>query len=184
MPANLAPYLLFLQRERQEIFEEICEDVRFVLPGFTGFKFLPIEGGEDALRVDIMEDHLSGTTPLARASYGTIRAIAIFAMLHDPAPPQLTCLEEIDHGLHPHALDRIVDRLRDASNRTQIILATHSPALVNRLKPEELIIVERDEKTGGSRILRPDIALVHSLQAETGYGLGELWFSGSLGGAL
>ena len=148
--ANLAPYLLFLQRERQEIFEEICEDVRFVLPGFTGFKFLPIEGGEDALRVDIMEDHLSGTTPLARASYGTIRAIAIFAMLHDPAPPQLTCLEEIDHGLHPHALDRIVDRLRDASNRTQIILATHSPALVNRLKPEELIIVERDEKTGGS----------------------------------
>ena len=85
--ANLAPYLLSLQRESPTLLEEICEDVRFVLPGFIGFKFIPIEGGEDALRVDIVEEHLSGTTPLARASFGTIRAIAIFAMLHDPVPP-------------------------------------------------------------------------------------------------
>lgn len=182
--ANLAPYLLFLEKEQPEIFEALCEDVRFVLPGFIGFKFVPIEGGENVLRVDIVEEHLAGTTPLARASFGTIRAIALFAMLHDPAPPQLTCLEEIDHGLHPHALDRIVDRLREASKKTQIVLATYSPALVNRLKSEELIIVERDEKTGGTRILRPDLKLVSSLQNETGYGLGELWFSGSLGGAL
>lgn len=93
-------------------------------------------------------------------------------------------MEEIDHGLHPHALDRIVDRLREASKKTQIILATHSPALVNRLRPEELIIVERDEKNGGTRIIRPDKELVRSLQDETGYGLGELWFSGSIGGSI
>jgi len=182
--ANLAPYLIFLQNEHPEIFELVCDDVRFVLPGFKGFEFRPIEGGEDAFTVDIVEEHLVGSTPLARASFGTIRAIALFAMLHDPAPPQLTCLEEIDHGLHPHALDRLVDRVREASKNTQIILATHSPALVNRLDPSELIIVERDEITGGTRVTRPDIEFVSSLQNETGYGLGELWFSGTIGGAL
>lgn len=105
-------------------------------------------------------------------------------MLHDPEPPKLTCIEEIDHGLHPHALDRLVDRLREAAERTQIILATHSPALVNRLDPRELIIVERDEGTGSTRAVKPDLAMVQQLQKETGYELGELWFSGSLGGAL
>lgn len=182
--SNLASYLMFLEAEHPEIFESLCEDVQFVLPGFRGFKFSPVGGSDDALRVEIVEEHLRGATPLARASFGTIRSIALFAMLHDPSPPQLTCLEEIDHGLHPHALDRLVDRIRDASKKTQIILATHSPALVNRLEADELIIVERNEATGGTRVVRPDAKLVSSLQDETGFGLGELWFSGSLGGSL
>lgn len=182
--SNLAAYLMFLQAEHEDVFASLCEDVQFVLPGFRGFRFSPVGGSDEALRVEIIEEHLSGATPLARASFGTIRSIALFAMLHDPAPPQLTCLEEIDHGLHPHALDRLVDRIRDASTKTQIILATHSPALVNRLEPEELIIVERNENNGGTRVVRPDARLVNSLRDETGFGLGELWFSGSLGGVL
>lgn len=182
--ANLASYLMFLKAEHEEVFRSLCDDVQFVLPGFLGFQFTAIEGGDDALRVEILEEHLRGATPLARASFGTIRAIALFAMLHDPSPPQLTCLEEIDHGLHPHALDRLVDRIRDASKKTQIVLATHSPALVNRLEPEELIIVERNEATGGTRVVRPEPKLMETLREKTGFGLGELWFSGSIGGTL
>ena len=182
--SNLAGYLLTLSQEQPAIFERICDDVQLVLPGFQGFEFTPIGGSDEAIRLDIKEDKLTGTTPLARASYGTIRAIALFAMLNDPAPPQLTCLEEIDHGLHPHALDRVVERLREASTKTQIVLATHSPALVNRINLSELIIVERDGNTGGTRVTRPSQELVETLQDETGYALGELWFSGSIGGAL
>jgi len=179
---NLASYLLYIKSEEPYIFERIVDDVRFVLPGFDGFEFVEQGGSSRSVTISIKEKHLHGLTPLARASYGTIRAIALFAMLNDPAPPKLTCLEEIDHGLHPHALDRIVDRLREASSRTQIILATHSPALVNRLNIDELIIVERDETNGSTRAFRPNRKLIRSLQDETGYELGELWFSGTLGG--
>jgi predicted ATPase len=182
--SNLAAFLLYLQASHPESFAAVCEDVGFVLPGFRGFNFVAVGGSEAAVRLDIEEDHLRGATPLARASYGTIRAIALFAMLHDPAPPKLTCLEEVDHGLHPHALDRVVERLRQAADHTQIILATHSPALVNRFEAAELIIVERDAATGSSRFGRPDRSLVASLQARTDYQLGELWFSGVLGGGL
>lgn len=182
--SNLATYLFDLSREHPDVFARICNDVQFVLPGFQEFKFIPVGGSDDTVRLDIVEDKLRGTTPLARASYGTIRAVALFSMLNDPDPPQLTCLEEIDHGLHPHALDRVVERLREASAKTQIVLATHSPALVNRINLSELIIVERNSSTGGTRVTRPDQALVETLQQETGYALGELWFSGSIGGAL
>lgn len=182
--SNLAAFLFWLMSYEREAFDLICEDVRFVLPAFEGFEFTGVGGAEEAILLSIKERHLTGTTPLARASFGTIRAIALFAMLHDPHPPKLTCLEEIDHGLHPHALDRIVDRLRQASKRTQIILATHSPALVNRLSPNELIIAEREEETGGTRLFRPSVASTNRLRESTGYELGELWFSGALGGGL
>lgn len=182
--SNLAAFLLWLRESHPAVFTSLCDDVKFVYPSFAGFEFTELGGADAAIRVDVREAFLNGLTPLGRASYGTIRAIALFAMLHDPNPPKLTALEEIDHGLHPHALDRIVERLRQASKVTQIILATHSPALVNRLSLEELIVVEKDQSTGGSRLFRPSPAMVSRLRRETGYELGELWFSGALGGAL
>ena len=182
--SNLAAFLLHLREGHAAVFTAICDDVKFVYPSFAGFEFTELGGADAAVRVDVREAYLNGATPLARASFGTIRAIALFAMLHDPNPPRLTALEEIDHGLHPHALDRIVERLRQASRTTQIILATHSPALVNRLTLPELLIVERDSSTGASRMFRPSSTLVGRLKRETGYELGELWFSGALGGAL
>ncbi|WP_292086695.1 AAA family ATPase [Brevundimonas sp.] len=180
--SNLAAFLLWMRGESSHSFDTLCEDVKYVLPGFEGFVFTELGGSNNSIRLDIKEQHLEGTTPLARASFGTIRSIALFAMLHDPSPPKLTCLEEVDHGLHPYALDRLVDRLREASEKTQIIVATHSPALINRLTPEDLVVFERDERTGGTRIVDLKPGLVRKMQQNSGYGLGELWFSGSLGG--
>ena len=103
-------------------------------------------------------------------------------MLRDPSPPKLTCLEEVDHGLHPHALDVLVERLRDASERSQIIVATHSPALVNRLSPEELIVFERDPESGVTKIPPIDYEQVAQMERESDFRLGELWYSGLIGG--
>ncbi len=182
--ANLAPFLLYLKSSYSEFFENVVEDIRFVLPSFSDLIFTNLGGPDEFVRIDLKETRLTGVTPLARASYGTVRALALFAMLNDPNPPRLTCIEEVDHGLHPHALDRLVDRIRDASRRTQIVIATHSPALVNRLDASELVVVERDRGSGSSRTIRADAAKVTKLAQDAGYGLGELWFSGALGGTL
>jgi predicted ATPase len=179
---NLAAYLHWLSEEHKAIFDRVCEDISFVLPSFEEFRFTKIGGADEGVRLDFKERHLTGHTPLARASFGTIRAIALFAMLNDPNPPRLTCLEEVDHGLHPHALDRLVDRLREAAERTQIIVATHSPALVNRIKEDEIIIFERDPETGATRIVDLSPEEISRMKKVSGFELGELWFSGSLGG--
>ncbi|MGW8801029.1 AAA family ATPase [Streptomyces sp. NPDC055775] len=122
--------------------------------------------------------------PLADASYGTVRLLGLLAMLYDPNPPALTCVEEIDHGLHPQALELIVARLREASERSQFLVATHSPALVNRLNPEEFVVCDRDED-GASIIPALTTGEVHAITEESGdQPLGELWFSGVLGGDL
>lgn len=181
---NVASYLQWLSQDHASVFDRLCEDVRFVLPSFESFRFTSIGGSDDYIRLDIKERHLTGYTPLARASFGTIRAIALFAMLHDPSPPRLTCLEEVDHGFHPHALDRLVERLREASERTQIIVATHSPALVNRVNADELIIFERDPGTNATRVSDLSPEQIQAMSDASELRLGELWFSGSLGGGL
>lgn len=179
---NIAAYLLWLSENYPERLEIIEDDLRYVLPGFVRFDFREIGGPREGVVVDIREAQLADATPLSRVSFGTLRAIVLFNMLHDPFPPALTCLEEIDHGLHPHALDRVVDRLREASSRTQIIVATHSPALVNRADVGELIVFERNPTDGSSIVVDLSAARIRALMKETDYQLGELWFSGELGG--
>lgn len=182
--SNLATFLDWLAEEHSEIFALLVDDLRAIVPSLMGIEFIAIGGATEARRVVLRERHLTGTTDLAHASFGTVRALAILAMLHDPNPPKLTLVEEIDHGLHPWALDRIVERLRSATRRTQLLLATHSPALVNRLRPDEIIVCERDPRTGASLIPAIDPADVEALASEDDLSLGELWFSGALGGVL
>lgn len=181
--SNLAAFLHTLSTDKAR-FADLVDDARAMVPGLKNIHFRAIGGAEEAVAVELEEHALSGRTSLAEASYGSIRALALLAMLHDPNPPRLTCVEEIDHGLHPHVFDRLVERLRDASLRTQLLIVTHSPALVNRLHASELIVCERDSRTGETRMPAIDPEKVRAIEAKMKgkMGLGELWFSGTLGG--
>lgn len=149
--ANLAAFLLTLRGKDPDAWEQLVEDAVAVLPQVTGIDFEYPSGAAREVLVVLHERGLSRTTQLADASYGTIRLLGLLALLADPHPPALTCVEEIDHGLHPQALELLVERLREASERTQFLIATHSPVLADRLKPEELIVCER-RKDGSSAI--------------------------------
>lgn len=182
--SNLSGFLLTLSRDESR-FAQLLDDARAFVPGLANLVFVEAGGAEHGIAVELEENLLPGRTTLAEASYGTIRALALLALLYDPNPPKLTCVEEIDRGLHPYVFDRLVDRLREESKKTQLIVTTHSPALVNRLRPRELIVCERSPETGGSLI--PAITTDEAeqiAQAAEGLGLGELWFSGTLGGVL
>lgn len=179
---NLSAFMVHLHHNHPDTFNDIVADMRNILPGFKSLTFSVLGGPGEGVVLELEEEGLEGRTSLASASYGTIRGLALLAMLHDPSPPRLTCVEEVDHGLHPYALDLIVERLREASARTQILVATHSPALVNRLRADELIVCERDPETGESRIPSIDSGTVREMEARSDLRLGELWFSGALGG--
>ncbi|MFF9395294.1 AAA family ATPase [Streptomyces griseoluteus] len=180
---NLAGFLIHLSG-REEIWEDLVADARTVLPQLESIEFEEVGGSTDQLTVVLRERGLRRLTPLADASYGTVRLLGLLALLYDPNPPAFTCIEEIDHGLHPQALELVVQRLREAAERTQFIVATHSPALVNRLYPEEFVVCDRDED-GASIIPALTVDEVREIVEESGeQPLGELWFSGVLGGDL
>ena len=140
---------------------------------------IDIEG--NTVRLFIREKDLEQPNIYAtRLSDGTLRYLFLMALLLDPTPPPLICIEEPEIGLHPDILSTIAEMLIDASKRTQIILTTHSDALVSALSeyPECILVCERDQQGTHLRRLEPD-KLKNWLE---NYTLGDLWRMGEIGG--
>lgn len=181
--SNLASVLMNLAQADDDAFGDYVDDAKAMIPGLEAIEFEAFGGASPAYAVTLIERGLLTPTYLEDASFGAIRVLALLALLYDPDPPQITCIEEVDHGLHPYVFDRLVTRLREASKRTQILVATHSPALVNRLAAKELIVCER-AADGSTRLPAVDSEEIAEKErvANGRLRLGELWFSGSLGG--
>lgn len=121
------------------------------------------------------------TIPASRLSDGTLRYLCLLAILCDPEPPPLICIEEPELGLHPDILPKIADLLIEASERTQLIVTTHSDILVDAMteEPESVVVVEKHDRQTRMERLRDEGALGEMLKK---YRLGELWMSGEIGG--
>lgn len=130
----------------------------------------------------VNETGMTGALPASRMSDGTIRFIALLAILCHPNPPPLICIEEPEIAMHPDSVDLVAELLRKAAERTQIIVTTHSPWLIGRLSPEpEAVIVCDMEATEGTRLHR----LSHKEVEDWFDGdrdLGDIWMSGAIKG--
>jgi predicted ATPase len=93
--------------------------------------------------------------PARSLSEGTLRFLALAVLAADPDAHGVICTEEPENGMHPANLGAMVDLLRDlafdpddatgADNPfRQVIANTHSPSLVQLLKPEELLFATAD----------------------------------------
>lgn len=137
-----------------------------------------VEGGKVQTRLE--ESYLNAAVPLVRMSDGTIRWLALLAILLNPAPPPLVCIEEPELGLHPDMIHELAKLLVTASTRMQLIVTTHSERLVEEFSemPEVVIVCEKENCSSALRRLSA-AQLSEWLQE---YSLGELWAKGQLGG--
>lgn len=78
------------------------------------------------------------TRPLSAAevSHGTLRFLFLLTALANPNPPPLVVIEEPELGLHPSMLPIVAQHALDAASRTQVILSTHSPSLLDAFDDE------------------------------------------------
>lgn len=118
--------------------------------------------------------------PASRISDGTLRWLALLAVLLHPNPPKLICLEEPEIGLHPDMMLLLANLLRQAAKRTQIIVTTHSELLVGKFTdtPECVVVCEKREGTTQMRRLSRRL-LANWLDD---YTLGQLWSMNITGG--
>ena len=146
---------------------------------------------DSTIQLAVNEKGQSGSLPVTRLSDGTIRFIALLAILCDPNPPPLVCIEEPEIAMHPDSLWLVKELLLAASERTQIIVTTHSTELVRLFSsdPEAVVVCDRDAAKGTRfrRVTRAELNEWQDFYEQTGkelvvYGLSEMWMSGSLGG--
>ena len=148
------------------------------LPRFERFS-TRVEGG--TIQFYLHESGLKQPIPATRLSDGTIRFMAILAQLLSPTPPPLICMEEPELGLHPDAIALLASLLQEASTRTQLIVTTHSDALVSALtEVADSVLV--CEYRGGTVLKRVESEKLRFWLDK--YRLGEIWRIGEIGGNL
>ncbi|MGA2175128.1 MAG: AAA family ATPase [Verrucomicrobiota bacterium] len=168
---------LFLSRLRKtpKAKKAILDGLSDLYEGLTDFD-VHVNGG--SVQVFFTEGDFS--IPSTRLSDGTLRYLCLLAILCDPEPPPLICIEEPELGLHPDILPKLADQLVAASERTQLIVTTHSDILVDGLteRPETVVVCEKHDGRTEMRRLKKD-ELAKWLDK---YRLGQLWMDGQLGG--
>jgi len=156
--------------------KELTEHLKYLYNGLTDVVITIVEGGYT--QIYFIEGEFS--IPATRLSDGSLRYLCLLAILLDPTPPPLICIEEPELGMHPDILPKIADLLIAASERTQIVMTTHSDVLIDALSehPEAILVCEKHEGSTNIRRLDPE-TMSHWLQQ---YRLGQLWSMGEIGG--
>ncbi|MBI2318834.1 MAG: AAA family ATPase [Betaproteobacteria bacterium] len=172
--SNLA--LILNELEHSEAWQEFNRLMRRFLPRFQRFT-VKVFGG--SVQLFLHEEGMSKPMPAMRVSDGTVRFIANLALLMSVNPPPLVCIDEPELGLHPDAVYLLADLLVSASARTQVIVTTHSDALVSALTEyaDSVLVCEHVGRTVVRRL--ESAKLKHWLDK---YRLGEIWRIGELGG--
>ena len=117
--------------------------------------------------------------PATRLSDGTLRFVALLAALYSASPPPLLCIEEPELGLHPDSVALLADVLVEASHRTQLVVTTHSDALVSALSNQPEAVVACERPGAGTELHRLDPEKLAAWLDD--YRLGDLWRMGELG---
>ncbi|SKA98395.1 Predicted ATPase [Paucidesulfovibrio gracilis DSM 16080] len=118
--------------------------------------------------------------PATRLSDGTLRFICLLAILCHPTPPPLVCIEEPELGLHPDIIPTLAKLLTEASERTQVIVTTHSDILVDELTDTPDCVLVCDKEDGATSIRNLDSDSLKKWLEK--YSLGQLWLKGEIGG--
>ena len=179
--SNITSVLLHLSELKQGKFARVRELLHSVVPGVS-----PLEPSfSHGQSILLVEQDLPNSKAVLEASVmstGTLYALGLVVVaLQEPAP-SIIIIEEPELNIHPGALEAIADIINVAAQRTQVVVTTHSPDLLDAkwLEPQNLRVVEWEK--GATHISELGEAPVKALQQHL-MGAGELLRANALDAA-
>lgn len=151
---------LDIRREVQKLFPHVKSiGLRLIAPGIKELE-IGLTSGEKV--------------PARHLSEGLLYYL-LFACLKYLDPAAILLVEEPENGLHPARIAEVMKVLREISKTTQVLVATHSPLVINEMQPEEVTLVTRTADRG-TQVRRLDKTKNFAERSKV-YALGELWLS-------
>jgi predicted ATPase len=172
---DLVSCLYSLRENDPDRFEVLEDALASAFPDFERLAFPPAAAG--MLSMTWKDKNYSRPMYMHQLSEGTLRFLWLATLLGSRDLPPITLLDEPEVSLHPELQSLLVELMREASARSQIIVATHSDRLVRFLSPEELLVVETE--AGAARLTWADTMQIDDWLAD--YSLDELWRTRRLG---
>jgi predicted ATPase len=181
-PDTLANILLS-DRER---FDELEKRLTQLVPNI---KRISLRNNQNQFSLELVDRYSDHRIPASEISDGTLRILAFLASLYQIETPSIICFEEIENGVHPWLLHKMIELLKLVSTEgingkpVQVLITTHSPVLLDYVEPKQVRAVELDTegKTQVHELPIESKAFQKALDAYDG-ALGELWFTNVFGG--
>ncbi|MBI5486563.1 MAG: ATP-binding protein [Deltaproteobacteria bacterium] len=153
-------------------FRSVADDVRTLFPTVKNLRLKTISPSTKVIEVELTDGKKVTADEM---SEGLLYYLG-FAAIGYLEPTSLLLVEEPENGLHPSRIADIIHALRAISERgTQVVMATHSPLVINELRPEEVTVFTRDAEKG--TIVTPILETPRFAERSQVYGLGELWLA-------
>ncbi len=178
--SNLAAFLYFLREKHEEAYGLIRGTLQRVAPFFDDFQLEPARLKPDSIILEWRHKNSDAYFDATMLSDGTLRFIALATLFLQPEKfrPSVILVDEPELGLHPYAITMLASLIKQASAKTQVIVGTQSPLLLDHFRPEDVLVANR---VGGStqltRLESPKLATWLE-----DYSLGQLWEKNEIGG--
>lgn len=168
---NLAALLLKFRKDNSASYRRIIRTIRLIAPFFDDFELEP--DGSDRVILNWREKGADRVFGPHQLSDGTLRAICLITLLLQPEDrmPELIVVDEPELGLHPYALNVVAALFKNASQHIQILISTQSGSFLDNFGPEDVIVVNQEDKESQFERLNPSDLEVWLDE----YSLGEVW---------
>ena len=166
---NIAPFLYEMKSSHKKHYEKIIRYIRLIAPFFYDFKFKePVPG---QVWLDWQQKNSDYPMKPYQFSDGTLRFIALATALLQPNPPAIMLIDEPELGLHPDAIGLVAELMKMASKKSQLVVATQSPALLDAFSPEDVVVVKRED---GATVFKRLNKKEYNVWLDE-FSLGDLW---------
>ena len=174
---DMVPFLYYLREGDPDRYEAIIDTLKSAFQGFEGLNFPPVAAG--MLAMTWKEEHFRKPLYMNQLSEGTLRFLWLVSLLQSPGLSTITMIDEPEVSLHPELLSLLADFMREASQRTQLLVATHSDRLIRFLEPKEVVVMDIDGDGFAAARWADSLDLEQWLKD---YSLDEVWRMGRMGG--
>ncbi|MDR6560194.1 MULTISPECIES: AAA family ATPase [unclassified Arcicella] len=175
---NLTALLSYLNGNSVKAFDKLLEEFKKINQNFRELVFTTPVAGKSLL--SLKEKNLDRAITIEHISDGTLRYLLLLSIFYNPKRGSVICLDEPEMGLHPDMINGIARGIKYAAeNGTQMIIATHSPLLLNAFELEDLMIFEKNDtnETIVKKVSEEDFP-----EWEGDFLAGQMWLRGKIGG--
>lgn len=174
--SNLPWLVLSLQQEQPELFQSWVEHVKMALPNILSIEAIQREEDYHAyLKLTYWGDYVVTSSGL---SHGTLHILALTILPYLLQPHHLIFLEEPENGIHPRAIEVVLQSLSSVYD-AQVWVSTHSPVVLAYTELASVIVMQRTQENGAEAIPGNQHPRLQNWQGTID--LGSLFTAGVLG---
>jgi predicted ATPase len=137
---NLPSVIDVMQKQHERDWAKVIGAMQNILPSLTSIEV--DYTSSRTLGLFFREEGIGRPWSVAEVSDGTIQTLALLVAIYNPTSTALV-IEEPENSVHPWIIRHVIDACRNADNTKQIVLTTHSPIVINAVRPEEVWVVWR-----------------------------------------